>query len=649
MMMRDFKKRFLVSLILTIPILTLSPMLQTWFHYSFRFLGDLYVLFFLSSIVYFYGGFPFLKGLFVEITKKQIGMMSLIAVAITVAYVYSSFVVFGIEGDIFFWELVTLIDIMLLGHLIEMKSVIGASRSLELLVKLMPSKANLIKNGKITKVDIKKLKVNDLVLVKPSEKVPSDGIIIEGSSYLNESFLTGEAKPVKKEKGFSVIGGSINTKGSLKIKISHLGKESYLAKIIKLVKEAQISKSKTQKLADVAAKWLTIIAVTVALITLASWILIGKGLAFSLQRMVTVMVISCPHALGLAIPLVCAVSTTLSAKYGLLIRNRKAFENARKISTVVFDKTGTLTKGNFVIKKYKSFLKNYSDEDILKIAASVESHSEHPIAQSVLEKIKQKKITILPIKNFKSIPGKGIEAEVNRKKVKIVGLKYLKKHQIALDKILPTAAETLIFIIINSKLAGFISLADEIRKESFEAIKSLKKMGIKTIMITGDNEKVAKEVSKELELDGYFANTLPHEKLKIVKNLQKKGEFIAMTGDGVNDAPALAKANVGIAIGSGTDIAAETADIILVKSSPLDILALILFGKATYNKMVQNLIWATGYNLVAIPLAAGVLYSYKIIISPAIGAIFMSLSTIIVAINARLLKASKALKLIKKT
>ncbi len=649
MMITDFKKRFWVSLILTIPILILSPMIQMLLHYNLNFRGDLYLLWGLSTFLFFYGGWPFLKGGFVELSKKNPGMMTLIAMAIIIAYVYSAAVVLGLKGKIFFWELVTLIDIMLLGHWIEMKSVLGASRSLEFLIKMMPSTAFLIVNDQVKEVKIEELKVDDIVLVKPGAKVPVDGIVIEGVGYLNESMLTGESKPVKKEKNSKVIAGSINGNSSLKVKILHLGKDSYLAKVIKLVDDAQKEKSKTQRLADISARWLTFIALFAGIVTFILWMLIKVDLGFSLERMVTVMVISCPHALGLAIPLVIAVSTTMSAKSGLLIRNRTAFENSRKITTVVFDKTGTLTEGKFGVKEYQSISDKYSAEDILQLAASIEKYSEHPIGHAIFQIASEKKINLFEVKNFKNLTGEGIEGEVNNKFIQIVSPSFLQKNNISLENGIPiTEDSTTVCLLIDKKVEGYISLQDAIRPESYKVVEELKKMHIKTMMITGDNEKVAKEVSLKLGLDSFHANILPDQKLNIIKELQQKGEFVAMTGDGVNDAPALAQADIGIAIGSGTDIAAETSDIILVESNPQDILALILFGKATYRKMVQNLIWATAYNAVAIPLAAGALYEYNIIISPAIGAVLMSLSTIIVAFNARLLQMNKGLRLIQK-
>ncbi len=638
-MIEDFKKRFWISLILTIPVLVFSPMVQQFLGFGWHFIGDTYVLFGISTVVFFYGGWPFLKGLVDELRDKSPGMMFLIALAIVVAYGYSGAVVFGLEGKIFFWELVTLIDIMLLGHWIEMKSVMRASNALELLIKMMPSEAHLIKDGQTTDIKAEDLKKGDLILIKPGEKVPADGLIKEGNSYLNESMLTGESTPVEKNKDDKVIGGSVNQDGSLKVVVQHTGKDSYLSKVINMVQEAQQSKSKTQNLADKAAAWLAYVALSAGIITLTTWLLLGHDLAFSLERMVTVMVISCPHALGLAIPLVVAISTAVSAKNGLLIRNRTAFENARKITTVLFDKTGTLTKGEFGVTRFEVLDNQFDKEKMLAYASALEQESEHPIGKGIVEKAKSLSLKEEKITDFKSITGKGVQAKIDGQIVMVVSPGYLKENNISLPKEVDTdEAETLIFVLVKEKPVGFIALADVIRSESAEAVKVLKSHGITVRMATGDNEKVAKSVSSKLGLDDYFAEILPDEKQKIVKDLQQKGEFVAMTGDGVNDAPALAQANIGIAVGSGTDVAAETADIVLVNSNPQDITALILFGRSTYKKMIQNLIWAAGYNIFAIPLAAGVLYSFGILLSPAIGAVLMSLSTVIVALNAQLLK-----------
>tara|TARA_R110002050_G_scaffold83254_5_gene177920 strand:- start:3026 stop:5164 length:2139 start_codon:yes stop_codon:yes gene_type:complete len=639
MMVKDFRKRFWVSTIVTIPILFLSPMIQEFFGYDYLLPGNPYILFALSSFVYFWGALPFLKGFIKEIKAKGPGMMTLISMAISVAYFYSTATVFGLKGEDFFWELTTLIDIMLLGHWLEMKSVLGASKALQLLVSMLPSEAHKVVGDTIEDVKLDDLVKDDIILIKPGEKIPADGVITEGSSYLNESMLTGESKPVKKELDDKVIGGAINGNSTLKVKVVHTGKDSYLNKVIKMVDEAQRTKSKMQNLSDKAAKWLTYIALIVGFGTLAVWLILGFPFVYALERMVTVMVIACPHALGLAIPLVVAISTAVSAQNGLLIRNRTAFEESRKISALLFDKTGTLTKGDFGVTRIESVNKSYAVNEILRLASALEQSSEHPIAVGIIKKVKADNMTIPKPEKFNAITGKGVEANVEGKQVKVVSPGYLRDEKIDIPKdAYSDAAETVVFVLIDGKLAGYIALSDEIRPESADAIKTFKKNDIKVYMATGDNEKTAKAVSDKLGLDGYFAEVLPHQKVEIVKDLQGKGEFVAMTGDGVNDAPALAQANVGVAVGSGSDIAAETADIILVNSNPKDIANLILFGKATFGKMIQNLIWATGYNIVAIPLAAGVFYTSGFVLGPAVAAVFMSLSTIIVAINAQLLK-----------
>lgn len=636
MMIADFKRRFWVSLILTLPVLLLSPMIQNWLGLDWSFSGDKYILFTLSSIIYFYGGYPFLKGFFEEIGKKAPGMMTLIAVAISAAYLYSSAVVFGLEGKTFFWELATLIVVMLLGHWLEMRSVLGASKALEALAALMPDEAHLVHDEHVKKVKVSELKTGNIILIKPGEKVPADGIIIEGESDLNESMLTGESKPVSKSKGAEVIGGAINGSGAIKVKVKGTGDDTYLSKVIKMVQDAQGQKSKTQRLADKAAFWLTIIALVVGFGTFAIWLFMGKELSFALERMVTVMVISCPHALGLAIPLVAAISTSISAKNGLLIRNRTAFENARNISTIVFDKTGTLTKGSHEVVRIVSVSESYNQNDILKYAASVESPSEHHISKGLQRKAKAENLNLLKVKDFEYQSGIGVNGKVNGKKLQAGGFVLLEKLNITPPEDKEEGIETKIFVIIDNELVGFITFADEIRESSYDAIKTLQDNGIKVSLLTGDNEKVAAAVANELHMDDYMAEVLPDEKLDKIKSLQEKGEFVAMTGDGINDAPALAQADVGIAIGSGTDVAAETADIVLVDSNPNDIANLILFGKATYRKMVQNLAWATGYNLVALPLATG--FIPGLMISPAFGAALMSISTVICAVNAQFLK-----------
>jgi len=638
-MAEDFKKRFIISSILTIPILLLSPFIQSIFGFRISFAGDFVVLYILSSIVYLYGGYPFLKGLVDELKKKNPGMMTLVAVAISVAYFYSSAVVFGLKGKVFFWELATLIDIMLLGHWIEMKSVLGASRALEEMVKLMPSHTHLIKDGEIVDVPIHELKPGDRVIVKPGEKIPVDGVVVDGTTTVNEAMLTGESKPVEKKPGDEVIGGSINGEGSIVVEVRKVGKDSYLSQVVELVKQAQESKSRTQDLANRAAFVLTIVALSAGLITLLAW-LNYADLAFAIERAVTVMVIACPHALGLAVPLVVAVSTSIAARSGLLIRDRSAFEKAKDIQAVVFDKTGTLTEGRFGVTDIIAF-SDVNEDEVLGIAASLEIRSEHPIAKGIVDSAKERGVDIRDVEEFRAIPGKGVEGVVNGRTFRVVSPGYLKEKGISIEderiERIASEGKTFVFVMENDAVLGAIALADRIRPESREAIKKLKSMGIKCMMLTGDNRFVASWVARELELDDFFAEVLPHEKAEMIKKVQNQGLTVAMVGDGVNDAPALAQADVGIAIGAGTDVAIETADIILVRNDPRDVVDIITLSKATYRKMFQNLLWATGYNAIAIPLAAGILYSAGVILTPAVGAILMSLSTVIVAINAKFL------------
>jgi P-type Cu2+ transporter len=637
-MIDDFKKRFYIVLVLTIPIMALSPMIQHWLGVDWMFTGSGYILLALSTVVFFYGGWPFLQGLVTEVKAKSLGMMTLVAVAITVAYAYSVAIILGLEGMDFFWELATLILIMLLGHWIEMKSIMSASKELELLVQLMPADAHLVHGDHVKDVRTDSLKAGDIILIKPGEKIAADGEIVEGRSFLNESMLTGESKPTEKDKGDKVIAGSLNGEGSLKLQVTHSTKDSYLSQVIKLVQDAQDSKSKTQLLADQAAKWLTIIALVSGAITFIVWLVIGKDLAFAMERMVTVIVICCPHALGLAVPLVVARSTAISAQSGLLIKDRTAFENSRKITTLVFDKTGTLTKGEFNVVRYESLDGKSTKDQVLQLAGALEQNSEHPIATGITRKTKELNLTLPKLSDFKAITGKGIEAQVDGHSIRVVSPGYLKENNISLDQPTSSKAETIVFVLFDNKVMGLIALADEIRPESAEAIRLLRSQNIKTLLLTGDNKEVAKVVSESLGMDGFIAAVLPHQKLEKIKELQQQGNFVAMTGDGVNDAPALAQADIGIAVGSGSDIAAETSDIVLVHSNPQDVANLILFGKATYRKMIQNLAWATGYNVIALPLAAGVLYNAGIMLSPAMGAVLMSVSTVVVAINARMLK-----------
>ena len=556
-MAADFRKRFWISLVLTLPILVLSPMLQTLvgLRDAIRFPGDVYVLFSLSSAVFWYGGWPFLKGFLEELKSRRPGMMTLISVAIATAYLYSSAVVFGLTGKMFFWELVSLIDIMLLGHWIEMKSVMGASKALEELAKLMPSDAHkLMPDGSVKDVPLSELALDDKVLIKPGEKIPADGVIVEGESSVNEAMLTGESTPVNKKKGGKVIGGAINGEGSLTIEVKGTGKDSFLSQVIDLVKQAQESKSKTQDLANTAALWLTIVALGGGVITFLIWqVLMSKEFAFAIERTVTVMVIACPHALGLAVPLVVAVSTALAAKNGLLIRSRVAFEGARKLQAIIFDKTGTLTEGRFGVTETLVLGEDIDEETLRKYAASVDANSEHPIARAIASASEKK----LPVENFKSIPGKGAEGRVEGKDVKVVSPGFLHEQNIDLTdkRVEPLQAQgkTVVFVLVDGKLKGAIALADIVRPEAKQAIDALKALNIRCMMLTGDNKAMAKWVSDQVGLDEYFAEVLPQDKAAKVKEVQARGMLVAMTGDGVNDAPALAQADVGIAIGAGSD------------------------------------------------------------------------------------------------
>ena len=646
-MVADFKQRFWVSLVLTIPVVALAPMIQSWLGLSetLDFPGDSLVQFMFASVVYFYGGWPFLSGLASELRRRMPGMMTLIALAISVAYFYSSAVVFGLAGEVFFWELATLIDIMLLGHWIEMRSVMGASAALEKLVKLMPSDAHLVaEDGSTRDVPVTDLHHGDRVLVKPGEKIPTDGVIVEGRSTINEAMLTGESKPAEKSEGDEVIGGAVNGEAAFTIEVRRTGNETYLAQVIEMVRKAQESKSRTQDLANRAAFWLTIIAISVGSATLVTWLLIGKPFDFSLERAVTVMIIACPHALGLAVPLVVAVSTSISAGNGLLIRDRTAFERGRDLDAIVFDKTGTLTEGRFGVTDVIT-LGERSEEGLLRLAASLESQSEHPIAEGVVRSAEERGISFPPPSEFRAIPGRGAEAVVDGTRLRIVSPGYLREHDLTVtdDRVRAVAdqGKTVVYLLIDGAVEGAIALADIIRPESREALERLKSMGIQVMMLTGDAEAVARWVSEELGLDDYFAEVLPDQKASKIKEVQSRGLVVAMTGDGVNDAPALTQADVGIAVGAGTDVAIESADIVLVRSDPRDVTAVVELSRATYHKMVQNLWWATGYNAFAIPAAAGVLYPLGIVLSPAVGAVFMSLSTVIVSINARMLRIDR--------
>jgi Cu2+-exporting ATPase len=642
-MVRDFQRRFWISLALTVPVLGLSPAIQEFLGLkaALAFPGSGYVLLLLASAIYLYGGWPFLKGLTQEVGQRRPGMMTLIALAITVSYVYSGVVVLGLEGKVFFWELATLIDIMLLGHWIEMRSVMGASRALEELVKLMPATAHRVgPGGELEEVPVEALSKGDLVVVKPGEKFPTDGVVTEGHTTANEALLTGESRPVPKQPGAVVIGGAINGEGSVTVRVDKVGEATFLAQVVSLVRRAQESKSRTQDLANRVAMWLTIAALAAGGATLVVWLSLREEFAFAIERMVTVMVITCPHALGLAIPLVVAVSTALAAKRGLLIRNRTAFEQARLVDTVVFDKTGTLTEGRFGVQAVIP-LAELGEEDILRLAAALETRSEHPIATGIVQAAQERSLSLPSPEDFQSLPGKGVEGRVEGMSLAVVSPGYLGEHQLAPHA--PALQEhyaqgrTVVFLLRDGQPVGAIALGDTIRPSSRPAVATLQGMGIRCLMLTGDKREVAEAVSRTLGLDGFFAEVLPDQKAAKVEELRGQGRRVAMTGDGVNDAPALATADLGIAVGAGTDVAVETADIVLVRSDPADVASIFLLARATYRKMVQNLFWATGYNVLTIPLAAGVLAGWGVLLSPAMGAVLMSLSTVVVAINARLL------------
>lgn len=646
MMVADFRRRFWVSLALTIPILALSPMIRGFIGVSqaWAFPGDQWLLLLFGTAVFAYGGWPFLKGLANELKGFQPGMMTLIGLAITVAYGYSAAVTIGLPGRVFYWELATLIDVMLLGHWIEMRSIMGASQAVESLVKLLPSQAHKVgAQGKVEDVEIDQLSVDDRVLVKPGEKIPVDGTIAKGETSVNESMLTGESTPVNKQEGEKVVGGSVNGEGSIELTVEKTGEDSYLAQVVNMVRSAQQGKSRTQNLADRAAAWLTGVAITVGIVTLIVWLLgFGREFVFALERSVTVMVITCPHALGLAIPLVVAVSTAISASRGLLIRQRSAFERARDLRAVIFDKTGTLTHGTFGVTDVAVLDKEMSEEELLRFAASVEANSEHPIAKGIVEKAGDNRTGV---SDFAAITGRGAKGQVEGHDIKVVSPGYVDEHELSYDKkqlaALKEGGKTVVFVLVDDTVAGAVALADIVRDESKAAVARLKQMGVRTMMVTGDNRQVAEAVARELGLDEYFAEVMPEHKVDKIKAVQSRKVITAMVGDGINDAPALAQADVGIAVGAGTDVAAETADVVLVRSNPMDVVSVVALAKATYRKMLQNLAWATGYNVFAIPLAAGVLYKWGILLNPAAGAILMSASTVIVAINSRFLKVEQ--------
>ena len=636
----EFRNRLIASLILTAPILLFSETFQTMI------LGGRIMVFpmqkqallILSASLYVYGGWPFLRGLVDELKTRLPGMMTLIGTAITVAFTYSAATVFIPLGMEFFWELATLMDVMLLGHWIEAKSVLGASTALEELVRIMPTTAHVLKNSEIVDIPVSELKPGDTVLIRPGEKIPSDGTVLEGESFVNEAFLTGESKPVVKKAGSRVIGGSINGDGVLKMVVEKTGEDTYLAQVVKLVKQAQETRSRTQDLANRAAALLFYVALTVSLAAYAAWFAAGNP-SMAFESMVAVLVVACPHALGLAIPLVVALSTSITAKNGILVRDRRAFETARSVNAVVFDKTGTLTLGSFGVSDTVPLI---PEEELLKLAASVELNSEHVVAKAIVEYAKQKGVQPVEAEGFRAIPGKGVYGRVDGKEVYVGGLSLLSDAEKVLENReisrLVKQGKTMVFTLVDGRLAGAFALSDKVRRESYEAVEKLKRMRIRVYMLTGDSMEAAKWVAEELGVDEYFAQVMPHEKADKIRLLKNRGLRVAMVGDGVNDAPALATADVGIAIGAGTDVAVESADIILVRNDPRDVPKIIELSRKTFSKMVQNLWWAAGYNIVTIPLAAGVLHGLGIVMPPWLGALVMSLSTVIVALNTQTLR-----------
>ncbi len=641
-----FLKKFWVSLVLTVPVILYSEFPEKLFGWKApEFYGSSYIPLVLGSFVFFYGGWIFLKGAAREIKARLPGMMTLIAIAITVAYVYSVFTTF-FGGVTLFWELTTLILVMLLGHWIEMVAVSNTKGALRELSKLMPDTAEVIVDGKTISIPIKDLKEGDLVFIRPGGRVSADGIIEEGASEIDESMITGESAPVLKKVGDEVVAGTINGDGALKVRVSKVGEKTFLSGVMKLVAEAQVSKSRLQVLSDRAAYYLTVIAVSAGSFTFIAWFVLGAGIEFAIERLVVVLVIACPHALGLAIPLVASTSTAMAAKNGFLVKQRLALEAARDIDVVLFDKTGTLTKGEYGVTNVWT-KEGFFKKNVVSLAASVDANSEHFISKAITKYAKDNGIKLEKTDEFKRIPGKGVYGKVSGKEVYVGGeaiLEYSDKDLGSIESYTKEEAKkgkTIIYVVVDKKVAGAFALADIIRDESYHAIKKLKKMGVKVGMITGDSEAVAFWVASELKIDEYFAKVMPDKKAQKVKLLQERGLKVAMVGDGINDAPALTQADLGIAIGAGTNVALESAGIILAKNNPEDIAKIIKLSRYTYSKMMQNLFWATGYNVVAIPLAAGALAFKGILLSPALGAVFMSLSTVIVAVNAILLKRKK--------
>ncbi|MBI2086122.1 cadmium-translocating P-type ATPase [Candidatus Daviesbacteria bacterium] len=644
-MEKDFKRRFFITLPAVFLAMLLSRMIQMWLGLNLVFPGQEVLLFAIGTFIFFFGGLPFFIGAKGELSRKNPGMMTLVAFAITVGYAFSVAATFLFPGESLYWEISTLISVFLLGHWLEMRAVRGATGALAELAKLIPPSAHLLKDGNVVDVQTSELQIGNRVLVKPGEKIPVDGMVIDGESSVNESMVTGESRPISKKMGDKVIGGTINQDGSLTIEVSKTGADTAISQIMKLIREAQASKPNVQHLADQAAAVLFYVAVVAGASSFVYWMFIApSGAVFAATVAVAAVVVACPHALGLAIPTVTTITSTLGAKNGILIKDMKGLEIARKISYVVFDKTGTLTKGEFGVTE---IIQNpefkIQSEELLRLGAAVEVQSQHSIAQGIVNDAKNKKLEIPGVKEFKSFPGKGAVGNVEGKKVAAGNKTLMEELKVEIDNLkMEQKANTPVYIAINNKLAGIILLADIIREESKEAVKRLHDMGIKTAMLTGDTQDVAVEVGKQLDMDTVFAQVLPEDKVNKVKELQNKGNVVAMVGDGVNDAPSLTQSHVGIAIGAGTDVAVESADIVLMKNDPMDVVKAISLSRKTNTKMVQNLVWATGYNIFAIPTAAGVLYpSFGVVLRPEWAALLMSASSIIVVFNALLLRRAK--------
>ncbi len=648
MMVEEFRRKTFISLIFTIPVLGLSPTVQNWLGFTvpnFGFNTALLVIF--ASVIAIYGASPFYRGALRSLRSRILDMNVLVSLAVGSGYLYSLAATFLFKASDFYWEISTLVLFLLFGHWMEMRAVVGASGALNELVKLIPPKANLVKDGEVIEVDTSRLRVGDILLIRPGEKLPIDGQVIEGQTSINESMITGEAKPVSKKVGDKVIGGTINQSGSVKIKVDKVGEDTALAQIINLVRSAQASKPKTQKLADRAASYLTLTAIIVGSLTFVYWsALAAAGVVFALTLTITVFVIACPHALGLAIPTVTSISTTLAAKNGMLVKDMGAMEIAKNLDMVVFDKTGTLTKGEFGVTDIIE-LGNWGKQDILRKAAALEVNSEHVIARGIVAKAKEQSLNLSKIKDFKAIPGHGVKANVEGEEVYLGNKALVESLKLKVDKAeeklqrLSSQGKTVVYLATKTEIKGLIALSDVVRSESFQAVRALKELGVASAMLTGDNEVTARYVADQLNLDTYFAQVLPGDKSNKIKELQRQGKKVAMVGDGVNDAPALVQADIGIAIGAGTDVAVESAEVVLVKDNPKDIVNLIKLSRKTMSKMRQNLAWATGYNTIAIPIAAGVLFPVGITLKPEYAALIMAASSIVVVVNALLLKNIK--------